>query len=335
MAHVSLTVAFRVSSAIVQRYFTPILDAALSQNGPIQLAAIDILSFTVKQGLAHPLQSFPVIIALETSPNATLCNRAAALHSILHTKHTSLLNTRYTVSARASFNYQGKICGSRENVRGFRLQPSPVALLQRWYSLVREKRPTRQDFLKSLVKVYQERQNYASSQEDVDFARYMTENFAAFEYKTQEEVLTIIRCLTDVLSTTGMALLETVSPSHLLSQIRNPAAPSTTTLQGGDAMDVDSRPRRPDIALQAVEDQIPVFRTSVIIAMVMQLKAYLKNLYGLSEDKCQKFVLNKKSALGDKAATKRHDKAISWDRLQFALKPILTTEDIGVQRSQV
>lgn len=40
---------------------------------------------------------------------------------------------------------------------GFVLQPNPVALLQRWYSLVREKRPTRQEFLKSLVKVYQDK----------------------------------------------------------------------------------------------------------------------------------------------------------------------------------
>lgn len=30
----------------------------------------------------------------------------------------------------------------------------PTALLHRWYSLVREKRATRQDFLKALVKVF-------------------------------------------------------------------------------------------------------------------------------------------------------------------------------------
>lgn len=47
---------FRVSSAIVQRYLGPILDAALSQHPQIQAAAIDVLSFTIKQGLAHPLQ---------------------------------------------------------------------------------------------------------------------------------------------------------------------------------------------------------------------------------------------------------------------------------------
>lgn len=45
-----------VSSAIVQRYLSPILEAALSQHVTIQAVAIDVLSFTIKQGLAHPLQ---------------------------------------------------------------------------------------------------------------------------------------------------------------------------------------------------------------------------------------------------------------------------------------
>ena len=98
-----------VSSAIVQRYLNHVLEAALSQNVQIQSVAIDVLTFTVKQGLAHPLQSFPVIVALETSPVNNIGNRASALHAILQGKHSSLINARYTVSARMSFDYQKKI----------------------------------------------------------------------------------------------------------------------------------------------------------------------------------------------------------------------------------
>lgn len=47
---------FSVSSAIVQRYLDHVLEAALCQNVQIQAVAIDVLSFTIKQGLAHPLQ---------------------------------------------------------------------------------------------------------------------------------------------------------------------------------------------------------------------------------------------------------------------------------------
>lgn len=46
----------RVSSAVVQRYLQQILDAALVKDPQVQNAAVDILGFTIKQGLAHPLQ---------------------------------------------------------------------------------------------------------------------------------------------------------------------------------------------------------------------------------------------------------------------------------------
>jgi cohesin loading factor subunit SCC2 len=50
--------------------------------------------------------------------------------------------------------------------------------------------------------------------------RYMAENVSAFDYKTQEETLTVIRHLTSVLSVVGMALVETISPTTLREQVR-------------------------------------------------------------------------------------------------------------------
>ena len=62
-------------------------------------------------------------------------------------------------------------------------------------------------------------------QDDVNYTRYMAENFATFDYKTQEEVFTVIKSLTSVLSTTGMQLLEIISPSHLLTTLHGTAPP--------------------------------------------------------------------------------------------------------------
>ena len=68
-------------------------------------------------------------------------------------------------------------------------------------------------------------------QEDVDFTRYMTENFSTFDYKTLEEVLTVIKYLTSVLSTTGMQLVEILSPSNLLAQLHGIAEPSANPIE--------------------------------------------------------------------------------------------------------
>ena len=69
------------------------------------------------------------------------------------------------------------------------------------------------------------------NQDDVEFVRYMAENFAMLEYKTQEEVMTVIKYLTNFLSTTGVQILEAFSPSHLLAQLHTPLAsiPSDVT----------------------------------------------------------------------------------------------------------
>ena len=149
---------------------------------------------------------------------------------------------------------------------GYRiLQHAPVALLHRWYSLVREKRVPRQEFLKALVKVF-DVDTSMKSQDDIDFARYMAENFASFDYKTQEEVLTVAKSLTSVLSTTGMQVVESISPSHLLSQLRDDSHAMETDLQANDAA------------------KLQMLRCSVVIGMVMLLKAHLKSQYGLSEE---------------------------------------------------
>ena len=55
----------------------------------------------------------------------------------------------------------------------------------------------------------------------------MAENFSAFDYKTQEEVLTVLKYLTSILSTSGMQLVEILSPAHLLKQLHEPLQPET------------------------------------------------------------------------------------------------------------
>ena len=49
----------------------------------------------------------------------------------------------------------------------------------------------------------------------------MAENLAVLDYKTNEEVLTVIRHLTSVLSVSGMQLVEVISPSNLLNQLHD------------------------------------------------------------------------------------------------------------------
>ena len=75
----------------------------------------------------------------------------------------------------------------------------------------------------------------SSTQDDIDFARYMVENFATFDYKSQEEVLMVVKNLIAVLSTAGMQLMESLSPSHLLTQLHEPVHPNPGDIEMSDA----------------------------------------------------------------------------------------------------
>ncbi|KZV76249.1 hypothetical protein PENSPDRAFT_646530 [Peniophora sp. CONT] len=306
-----------VASTVVQRFLDPhILRAALSSNTATQALGVEILTFTVKQGLAHPIQCYPVLVALETSPAQNVAGRAASLHAYLHSKHASMLKD-FTACARKSFEYQRSI----EKVpRGYRGENPPTALLQRWYGLVREKRNTRLDFLRTLARALRVPDNLSMSADDVQFARYMAENFAAMEFKANEEVFTVIRCLTDTLSTAGMALVQRLQPAGLAAMLNDGEDVQMQDANGGEVESWRSL------------DSLPVMRGSVVVAIIMLLKAHLKSLYGLPEDKCLKYQPGKKSAVGDKAAVRRSGAPLSWDRLPFATAALETVDAMAQQR---
>ncbi|KAG8738993.1 Sister chromatid cohesion protein 2 [Ceratobasidium sp. 414] len=307
-----------VSSAIIQRYLTQILSSALSPNRHIQTPAVDILSFTVRQGLAHPLQCFPIIVALETSHDNSLSSRASNLHTLLHNKHASLLNSRYLESVGRSLEYQKQLQPS--GWKGYRLSPHPTALLHRWYSLVREKRQPKLDFLKSFLRAFDVDVAVLScSQDHLDLVRYIAENVSAFDYKTQEEILTVIRHLTHVLSVAGMHIVEILSQEQRAREER------------GTAMDVDGAVT----AAPTSSDGLARARIATTISIILVLKAHLKHLYGITEEKASRWVPGKKSAVGDKPAVARHDKPIAWDRVPFATRAGKTAEDVRGQEDQL
>lgn len=97
-----------VSSAIIQRYLPNVIDAALSSTSQSSLTglALEAISFTVKQGLAHPMQCLPALVALECSGIENVTKRAFALHSSLHTKYSALINTRIAESISTAFSFQ-------------------------------------------------------------------------------------------------------------------------------------------------------------------------------------------------------------------------------------
>lgn len=126
------------------------------------------------------IQSVPVLISLETSESESIAERAFALHSVLQNKHASIINTRYLESVKMAFQYRQRlhlqVSGKwqREFLQfaqltnpgsGCRGSNPAIALLERWYGLVREKRIWKQDFLKQMCRAF----DFDPSQPDISF----------------------------------------------------------------------------------------------------------------------------------------------------------------------
>lgn len=155
----------------------------------------------------------PILISLETSDDAFLSDRALALHATLHSKHSSLVNVRYLDFARAAYDYQR---GITSEVSG---QRDGLALLSGWYTLLGEKRAWKHEFLRSLgrafdydaapghsvspVRTLPARTRKAHHQIDTGFVLFIADNLATLEYKLQEEVMTVIQQLSQLVSTSA------------------------------------------------------------------------------------------------------------------------------------
>ena len=182
-----------MSTAVVQRNIGAVLAGSKSAHPALQEAALNVLDFTVRQGLYHPLEvcspvsdsvyanlkCMPILISLETSEIAIVADRALALHTHLHHKHASLVNIRYLDFARASYEYQRSITSE---VAGHR---HGEALLQGWYSLISEKRAWRIDLLRSFVRAY-----------DYDVSKKHTVSFMSYCQAKLISRSTLVWCFT-------------------------------------------------------------------------------------------------------------------------------------------
>ncbi|KAG9322107.1 hypothetical protein KVV02_000999, partial [Mortierella alpina] len=209
-----------IGSSIMQRYLERVLQCALVDDRQLQCAAVDVVSQVTLQALAHPMLCMPAIVALETSVDRLLSERAFKIHQDLHQKHASLIYARSMDCIKTMYIYQKSVQREKADVQGYKVIPetgNSVALLSRMYSLVSDKRQARNSLLSGLVKILDV--DLAASEIEVDgnFVRFIAENLSSLEYRTMEEVYLVIFFLNRIIAGSGMTLLVNmtdVSPAH-------------------------------------------------------------------------------------------------------------------------
>ncbi|KAF9292602.1 Sister chromatid cohesion protein 2 [Mortierella alpina] len=318
-----------IGSSIMQRYLERVLQCALADSRPLQCAAVDVVSQVTLQALAHPMLCMPAIVALETSTDRLLSERAFKIHQDLHQKHASLIYARSMDCIKTMYIYQKRVQREKTDVQGYKVIPetgNSIALLSPMYSLVSDKRQARNSLLSGLVKILDVDLAATEIEVDGNFVRFIAENLSSLEYRTMEEIYLVIFYLNRIIAGSGMTLLVNmtdVNPGH---------TKSTGTTQkrgrkngrGGSISFTNSKPRKEKAQTMIVagdesgedimdgfqsgedvpppgpktvqsDDQEPVLsvsvmcKASVAIEAAIHLKSHLKRIYDISETKCQQF----------------------------------------------
>ncbi|CAB1318327.1 unnamed protein product, partial [Coregonus sp. 'balchen'] len=332
-----------MSSSIMQLYLKQVLEAFFHTQSNVRHFALNVIALTLNQGLIHPVQCVPYLIAMGTDPEPTMRNKADQQLVEIDKKYTGFIHMKAVAGMKMSYQVQQAIWSAKGTViRGYRQDETTSALCAHLFSMVRSNRQHRRAFLISLLNLFDD-----SSKMEVNMLLYMADNLACFPYQSQEEPLFIMHHIDITLSVSGSNLLQSFKESLLKEPRRREKKPkerkyhseednseeerhSSRSNSSDEDDEVVHRPKKPkhrahapvesdsdsdlemedlDKVMQRLPDNpIPLLdfaNASQGILLLLVLKQHLKNLYGFSDSKIQKYSPTESAKVYEKAVNRK------------------------------
>ncbi|XP_062237835.1 nipped-B-like protein A isoform X3 [Platichthys flesus] len=346
-----------MSSSIMQLYLKQVLEAFFNTQSSVRHFALNVIALTLNQGLIHPVQCVPYLIAMGTDPEPSMRNKSDQQLLEIDKKYTGFIHMKAVAGMKMSYNLQQAINMSRKSIiRGFRKDETHSALCAHLFTMIRGNRQHRRAFLISLLNLYDD-----SSKTEVNMLLFVADNLACFPYQSQEEPLFIMHHIDITLSVSGSNLLQTFKelllkePRRKEKKVKKECKNTTDGEDGEEKMNCDSprsddrengnsndedndgedvvrrpkKPRKPvatvtsesesDLEDLDVDDAEKVMRLlpdnpgSLLdfanavqgILLLLVLKQHLKNQYGFSDSKIQKYSPTESAKVYDKAVNRK------------------------------
>lgn len=282
------------STGIAQRFLPYILKLALSTPGELALKATQVIASINRQGLVHPKECGPALVALETSTDSTIANIAFVEHRSLHHKHETMFEKEYMKAVYQAFQYQNKVLSSPG---GLTFQPYAAKLRSAWEVLKQGNSKVRKRFLSNICT----RSNFElpkldTSQdgppEHVLFTRFCMENLAFFNYSRTDEILHLVSSLEKVVTGTGTPVAHAIETDVLKMKLEpesNQAPLLVEHIQDATVLDNGQPPMVLPIRPAPVSEDIDPSRlhqlatASTILMMIWETRTFIRRLWGLQK----------------------------------------------------
>uniref|UniRef100_A0A3Q4GZW5 Nipped-B protein n=1 Tax=Neolamprologus brichardi TaxID=32507 RepID=A0A3Q4GZW5_NEOBR len=316
-----------MSSSIMQLYLKQVLEAFFHTQSSVRHFALNVIALTLNQGLIHPVQCVPYLIAMGTDPEPSMRNKADQQLVEIDKKYTGFIHMKAVAGMKMSYSLQQAINSSRKSIiRGFRQDETHSALCSHLFTMIRGNRQHRRAFLISLLNLFDD-----SAKTDVNMLLFIADNLACFPYQSQEEPLFIMHHIDITLSVSGSNLLQTFKELLLKEPRRKEKKVKKEWKNTSDGEDdeekmncdswrsEDSSESESDLEDLDVDDVEKVMRllpdnpTGLLdfanavqgILLLLVLKQHLKNQYGFSDSKIQKYSPTESAKVYDKAVNRK------------------------------
>jgi cohesin loading factor subunit SCC2 len=310
------------STSISQRYLQQFLRIALSSSDEVALTAARIVASINTQGIAHPGDSGPTLVALQTCSNSEIAKLAFVSYREQFQKNESVLEKTLAKSVQKSFEYQRRVANSTE---GFTGHPPVSKFHHVWDVLKTGKGKARTKFFANLcasldfdpVKL----KVAGSTTEHLLYVRFCVELVAFLEYNNIADLLVLLSSLEKAFSGTGTSVAQSIESE--VQRIQVPIVSSDSGATSAGAMEAATVNVIEPMRLQ----QLAV--SSQILSLMWETRSFLRRIWNL-----QKFVGKTKHVAKDinRAPSRATNASVLTDNFQSRIREIMAESNTEAEQ---
>ena len=264
------------SALIAQRFLKSVLRIALASQDTSALIATQVITSINRQGLVHPKESGPALVALGTSTNLDIADVAFQEHRNLHQQHESMFEREYMRAIQEAFSYQKEIV---KDPLGTTSVP-PVSKLRGMFEIIKT---SNGKYQKKFLSNFCSKVDFDVTKLDsmdvmlnrLQYSRFLIENLAFFDYGRVDELLHTISCMEKIVASTGSGIAHSISTEifrvKVESNVENPSAMVQDVRETTEVYNYDVDLKR--------------FRqlttAAVILSCLWEARTFIRRLFGL------------------------------------------------------
>ena len=303
------------AALIAQGFLRDILRIALSSQDSYALAATEVVASITRQGLVHPKECGPALVALETSTNPRIAEVAFQQHGILHQQHESMFEREYMRAIHQAYIYQKDVV---QDLRGCTVNPYRAKLHSMYEVIKTSKGKYQGKFLSNFCA----RIDFDVAKLDLSvsppahlqYAKFLVENLAFFDYGRVEDVLHATSCIEKIVAGTGAGIAHAINTEIFHVRIE-PVSDISTAVTEQPVIVADALPQVVDPARLR-----HLTTASMILSMLWETRAFIRRLYGISAS--HQLRENKAKASKDLSKAPTKTNGISGDKFSEAITHI-------------